>query len=161
MTVELHFLRHAHAGDPLKWHADDAERPLSGKGRDQADRLARMLEAIGFQTDAILTSPKLRAQQTAEPVALRLGTRMVVDDRLAGPVTLAALERILADAGGPSKPVIVGHDPDFSELVALLVGASELPMRKGAFARVDLAHGLAPGTGVLRWLIPPELVPGR
>ncbi|HSS34890.1 MAG TPA: histidine phosphatase family protein [Patescibacteria group bacterium] len=161
MTVALHFLRHAHAGDPLKWHGDDAERPLSGKGRDQADRLARMLEAIGFETDAILTSPKLRAQQTAEPVALRLGTRMVVDDRLAGPVTLAALERILADAGGPSKPVIVGHDPDFSELVALLVGASELPMRKGAFARVDLAHGLAPGTGVLRWLIPPELVPGR
>ena len=61
MTVELHFLRHAHAGDPLKWHGDDAERPLSGKGRDQADRLARMLEAIGFETDAILTSPKLRA----------------------------------------------------------------------------------------------------
>ena len=155
MTVALHFLRHAHAGDPLKWHADDAERPLSGKGRDQADRLARMLEAIGFETDAILTSPKLRAQQTAEPVALRLGTRMVVDDRLAGPVTLAALERILADAGGPSKPVIVGHDPDFSELVVLLVGASELP-EAGLHGS---SHYDLPG--VLRWLIPPELVPGR
>jgi phosphohistidine phosphatase SixA len=160
MTVELHFLRHAHAGDPLKWHGDDAERPLSGRAGTRPTGWPDA-RAIGFETDAILTSPKLRAQQDRRAGRAPPGTRMVVDDRLAGPVTLAALERILADAGGPSKPVIVGHDPDFSELVALLVGASELPMRKGAFARVDLAHGLAPGTGVLRWLIPPELVPGR
>ncbi len=145
----------------MKWDGDDAERPLSGKGRDQADRLARHLEAVGFRTDALLSSPKLRAKQTAEPVAVRLGATLVVDDRLAGPVTLAALERILADAGGPSRPVIVGHDPDFSDLLALLVGASELPMRKGAIARVDLDRGIAPGLGLLRWLIPPDLIPDR
>lgn len=161
MTLELHFLRHAHAGDPMKWDGDDADRPLSGKGRDQADRLARHLAAIGFQPDVILTSPKARARQTAELVADRLGVRLTVDERLAGPVTLAALEGVLADAGDPGRPVIVGHDPDFSDLLALLIGASEIPMRKGAMARVDLARGIAPGTGVLRWLIPPEMIADR
>ncbi len=62
----------------------------------------------------------------------------ILEERLAGTVTLADLERILTAAGNPSRPVIVGHDPDFSELLALLVGAAEVPMRKGAIARVDL-----------------------
>ena len=55
--------------------------------------------------------------------------------------------------------MIVGHDPDFSELLALLVGASEIPMRKGAIARVDLARPIEPAGGMLRWLLPPELIP--
>ena len=158
-TIELHLLRHAHAGDPLKWKGSDFDRPLSARGRAQAERLGDLLAGVGFQTDAILTSPKIRARETAELVAERLGARVTLEDRLAGTVTLADLERILTNAGDPSRPVIVGHDPDFSELLALLVGASEVPMRKGAIARVDLPRPMEPALGVLRWLLPPELIP--
>jgi phosphohistidine phosphatase len=160
-TIELHLLRHAHAGDPMKWKGSDFDRPLSAKGRAQAERLGGLLAQVGFETDAILTSPKVRARETAELVADRLGVGVVPEDRLAETVTLADLEEILTAAGDPSRPMIVGHDPDFSELLALLVGAAEISMRKGAIARVDLGRPIEPASGILRWLLPPELIPTR
>lgn len=159
-TVDLHLLRHAHAGDPLKWHGPDEDRPLSSKGRGQAERLGALLAAVGFTTDSIVTSPMVRARQTAEIVADRLGLRPTTDDRLADGLSLAKLERVLSQAGDPASIVLVGHDPDFSELLGLLTGASLSTMRKGAIARIDMPRPLEPGSGVLRWLLPPEVVPG-
>jgi phosphohistidine phosphatase len=161
-VIELHFLRHADAGDPMAWTGDDAERPLSDKGRKQADRLGRFLAGVGFAPDAIITSPKVRAAQTAEIVAKHLDATVAVDDRLAGSLDLGTLDGLLADAGDPARPVVVGHDPDFSDLLAELCGASSLLMRKGALARVDIERPLRPGSGTLRWLVPPDLLkPGR
>jgi phosphohistidine phosphatase len=156
--MELYLLRHAHAGDPAGWEGPDERRPLSDKGEKQADRLGRFLAGIGFQTDAIITSPKLRAAQTAKHVADRLGVPVGEDGRLAGEVSLDTLEAILRDAGDPTRPVLVGHDPDFTELVAILCGAARVPMRKGALARIDASKPLEPGSGVLRWLVPPDLL---
>jgi phosphohistidine phosphatase len=157
-TVELYLLRHAHAGDALKWRGPDDERPLTGKGVGQVERLARFLKSCRFTPGAILTSPRLRAVQTAEPLAAALGVEAVVEDRLAMPLGPAELEAILADAGDPERPVLVGHDPDFSALVALLCGAPSVPLRKGALARIDAVRPLRPGGGTLRWLLPPDLL---
>jgi phosphohistidine phosphatase SixA len=157
-VIELHLLRHAHAGDPMAWDGPDEDRPLSDKGEKQADRLGRFLAGVGFQPDAIITSPKVRAAQTAEIVAQRLGLPVGVDERLAGELGIRALEALLRDAGDPGRPVIVGHDPDFTELVAILCGASRVPMRKGALARIDAERPLEPGGGTLRWLVPPDLL---
>ncbi len=154
----LHLLRHAHAGDPEAWTGPDAARPLSDKGERQAERLGRFLAAIGFESDAVISSPKVRALRTAEIVAGHLHLDVRVDERLAGGLGLADVDALLRDAGRPGRPVIVGHDPDFSDLLALLSGAAELPMRKGAIARIDVAGGLEPGGGVLRWLFPPQLL---
>ncbi len=109
----------------------------------------------------ILTSPKVRARQTADAVAAALGLDTTVDERLADGVRLAIVDRVLRDSGEPRRPVLVGHDPDFSELLATLTGAASLPMKKGALARVDVDGALVPGAGVLRWLLPPGLVPGE
>jgi phosphohistidine phosphatase len=152
----LHLLRHAHAGDPATWEGPDATRPLSDKGRGQSERLGKHLAAIAFKTDAIITSPKLRAVQTAQIVAVHLGIEVVVDDRLAGALDPPAIEAVLSDAGDPDRPVLVGHDPDFSELLASLCAAAGIPMRKGAFARIELDRPLRPGGGTLRWLLPPD-----
>lgn len=157
--VSLHLLRHADAGDPEKWQGDDAARPLSEKGVRQAERLGRHLATVGFEPDAILSSPNVRALQTAEIVGRALGVSATVDDRLAGSLDPAGVAALLRDAGEPRRPVIVGHDPDFSELLAELTGAPDLAMKKGALARVDLAEGVRPGSGVLRWLLPPDLLP--
>jgi phosphohistidine phosphatase len=159
--MELYLLRHAHAGDPAVWDGPDAARPLSEKGERQADRLGRYLSGLGFAPDAVITSPKVRAARTAELVALHLAVPVGVDDRLAGGLTLAGLEALLLDAGHPEKLVLVGHDPDFSELVAFLVGALRIPMRKGALARIDVDLPLRPTGGILRWLVPPDLVADR
>jgi phosphohistidine phosphatase len=156
--MELYLLRHAHAGDPARWDGPDDARPLSEKGERQADRLGRYLSSIGFAPDAIITSPKVRSARTAELVALQLAVPVGVDDRLGGGLTLESLEALLSDAGDPSKAILVGHDPDFSELVALLIGALRIPMRKGALARIDVDLPLRPAGGILRWLVPPDLV---
>ena len=160
--IQLHFLRHADAGDPEAWTRPDSERPLSGKGEKQADRLGRFLAGVDFAPDVFLTSPKLRAAQTAERVAESIGVKVKVDDRLAGGVDLATVEAVLRDAGDPVRPVLVGHDPDFSELVGELIGSTGLEMKKGAIARIDVELPLRPGSGRLAWLVPPELLkPGR
>jgi phosphohistidine phosphatase len=157
-VTELYLLRHAHAGDPLAWQGPDEERPLSDKGERQAERLGRFLADVKFRPDIFITSPNVRAARTAEIVAGKLGVDVTVDDRLAGAFGLAALERLLTDAGNPGRPVIVGHDPDFSDLLALLSGTSHAPMRKGALALVEVDRPLAAGAGTLRWLVPPDLL---
>jgi phosphohistidine phosphatase len=157
--VSLHLLRHADAGDPEAWHGDDAARPLSEKGVRQAERLGRHLAAIGFEPDSILSSPKIRARQTADIVGRAVGREVTLEDRLAGAVRPDLVAAILRDASGPNAPVLVGHDPDFSELLAELTGAPNLTMKKGALARIDLPAGVRPGSGVLRWLLPPDLLP--
>lgn len=157
--VNLHLLRHADAGDPEAWQGDDSARPLSDKGVRQAESLGRHLARVGFETDAILSSPKLRALQTAEIVGAALGVKPTVDERLAGSLDPRVVGALLDDAGRPTSPVIVGHDPDFSELLAELSGAPRISMKKCAIARIDVRDGRRPGSGVLRWLLPPDLVP--
>jgi phosphohistidine phosphatase SixA len=158
----LHLLRHAHAGDPERWTGSDAARPLSEKGRRQAERLGRLLEGYDEAPDVFITSPKVRAVQTAEIVADALGVEVVVDDRLGGALDLPLVSAIVAaHASGRERPCIVGHDPDFSELLGELLGVPPIPMRKGAIARVDASGpDLVAGRGVLRYLVPPELLRG-
>ena len=155
-SVELYVLRHAHAGDPMRWTGPDERRPLSAKGERQAELMARHLVALHLVVNEIVSSPKVRAIQTAEPVASALGRPIIVDDRLGGGLDIEGLEAILADLGDPGRVIIVGHDPDFSALVADLAGASSIPMRKGALARLDAGRPLGPGGAILRWLLPPD-----
>jgi phosphohistidine phosphatase len=156
--MELYLLRHAHAGDPGAWDGPDEQRPLSDKGERQAERLGRYLVEIGFEADAIITSPKVRAAQTASIVAERLGKPVSEDERLASGVTIQTLDAVLRTAGEPRRVVVVGHDPDFSDLLALLCDTARVPMKKGAMARIDVDGPLEPGAGTLRWLVPPDLL---
>lgn len=155
--TRLHLLRHADAGDGADWDGPDATRPLTDKGRGQADRLGRFLAAQGFRPDDVLTSPKVRAAQTAEIVAGHLGRSVVIEERLGGSLDLRLLEAILTDHGSPDAPVLVGHDPGLSELLAASCGG-DVPMRKGALARIDTDRPLREGQGTLRWLVPPDLL---
>ena len=155
--MEIYLLRHAHAGNPDQWTRDDAERPLSAKGRKQAERLGRFLAERGFKPSAIVTSPKVRAYQTAELVAAPLKARVETDQRLGGHLDVDLLAEIVDDAGG-GRVVLVGHDPDFSELAAALSGAQHLPLKKGMLARIDVTPPMLEGSGLLRWLVPPDLL---
>lgn len=157
MTTELYLLRHADAGDPLAWAGPDTARPLSKKGRRQAERLGEFLAVAGFAPAAIVCSPMVRARETAELVGAALGRLVTVDERLSWGPDLGEIEGILEAAGHPRRALLVGHDPALSELLATLVGIAELGLRKGALARVDVER-LEPGGGVLRWLVPPELL---
>ena len=64
----------------------------------------------------------------------------------------------LLDELGAREPMFVGHDPDLSSLVAYLIDAASISMKKGALATIDLSSQLSDGDGELRWLVPPELL---
>jgi phosphohistidine phosphatase len=152
--LELYLLRHAHAGNAAEWDGPDDTRPLSPKGKRQADRLGTFLADRRFDLDAIITSPKKRAMDTARIVGDALGVGVLTDDRLGGPLDLDVLDSICGGAG--PRVMLVGHDPDFSEVAAMLSGAGYMPMKKGALARIDVSLPFEPGGGTLRWLLPPD-----
>jgi phosphohistidine phosphatase len=152
--LELYLLRHAHAGNASEWDGPDHTRPLSAKGKRQAERLGSFLADRRFDLDAIVTSPKKRAMDTARIVGDALGIGVLTDDRLAGPLDLDVLDSIMGGAG--PRVMLVGHDPDFSEMAAQISGAGFLPLKKGALARIDVSLPLEAGAGTLRWLLPPD-----
>lgn len=155
--ISLHLLRHAHAGDPERWQGPDDVRPLSEKGRHQAEAMGLFLESSGFRPDLIVSSPKTRALETARLVATPLEMELVVRRELGDLLDMERLEALLSEIGDPRRPLLVGHDPDFSALASDLSGAT-LPLRKGALARIDSPRPLASGMGILRWLLPPDLL---
>lgn len=155
--LELYLLRHADAGDPMAWDGPDDARPLSRKGRRQAERMGEFLAGLGFAPDAIVTSPKVRARETADIVAAALDRPVSSDDRLAIGLDVALLRAIVAELPDARRVILVGHDPDFSDLVETLTGAAAT-LKKGALARLDVVDDLAPGGVLLRWLIQPELL---
>jgi phosphohistidine phosphatase len=129
-------LRHgdAEAGDGKP----DADRDLTEKGERQSRGAGKALKVLGVQLDVCLTSPKVRAKRTAELACAELGVPVEKEDRLAGgdfdPLELAA---------GRGEVMLVGHEPDFSQAVALATG-SRVKMKKGGIAAIDdhLLHAL-------------------
>lgn len=159
--IELYLLRHADAGDPMAWKGDDAERPLSGKGRKQARRTGRWLAELGRKPDAILTSPKIRALETATIVGASLDMKPKIDKRLGGPLDRKVLRQLIDEVGNDARRVIlVGHDPDFSSMASSLVGGP-IELKKGALARIDLSDRSDTAGGSLRWLVPAEALADR
>ena len=152
---QVFLLRHADAGDPEAWSGSDEKRPLSPKGERQADRLAKFLAGMRFRPDAIVSSPKLRARQTAEAVAGAIGCAVELDDRLAGGFGVETISDWLEEHPAANRVVFSGHDPDFSDVVAELCNSTLIPMAKCALARLDLDDRRAT-SGTLRWLIPPD-----
>jgi phosphohistidine phosphatase len=114
--MRLFLIRHAKAqsGDP------DELRPLAEKGVDQARRLALVLSLHPTPPRLVLTSPLLRARQTAEPIAAATGAGLRVDERLAPGATAEALRQALDGHDGPVAAV--GHQPDCSQIAFALTG---------------------------------------
>jgi phosphohistidine phosphatase len=114
--VRLFIVRHAKAdpGDP------DELRSLSQKGFEQARRLGLALSLHPSPPAVVLTSPLLRARQTAEALARETGAELRIDERLAPGADADALHAALAGLQGPVAAV--GHQPDCSEIAYALTG---------------------------------------
>jgi phosphohistidine phosphatase SixA len=107
-----------------------------------------------------VTSPKVRAVETAELVAEALGLDVTEDDRLAGSFDLDDLDELLGDVGG-TAPLLVGHDPDFTWTLQALCASDAVVMRKGAVAVLEVGRPLRPGGALLRALVPPDALAER
>lgn len=109
-------VRHAHAeaGEP------DELRRLSDRGRSEAEALAEQLASHSTPPELVLSSPLLRARETADAIARAAGVEARVDDRIAPGATLDGVRAAVADETGPVA--VVGHQPDCSEIALALTG---------------------------------------
>jgi phosphohistidine phosphatase len=128
MRAVIYLLRH---GDAERGDGDDAARRLTPKGELQSQAAGRALAALGVSIDACLTSPKVRAADTARLACEALGIEPEMADELAaGGFDSRAL------TAGRGDAILVGHNPDFTNEIARLTGAGA-KIRKGGLAIVE------------------------
>lgn len=137
----IYLLRH---GEAEPHDGDDAARGLTVKGERQSEAAGRALAALGASVDACLTSPKVRAADTARLACRALGIEPEVAAELSG----GGFDSTGLGAGR-GDVILVGHEPDFSDEIARLTGA-KAKLRKGGLAIVD-------GGTLLALLRPEEL----
>lgn len=153
--MRIYFLRHGDAEDRRAGLADP-ERRLTEEGIQEMRDVARGMTRLGLDLDRILTSPYLRARETAEIAAeaLELQGRLREEPRLRSgcefPDLVAALEGVAPE----ERVLVVGHEPDFSTLISTLIGGGNVRMRKAGLAAVEWTPP-QPGQGELLFLLAP------
>lgn len=155
--MQLYLLRHADADTEA---ATDDERYLSEKGLAQAQRVARFCEAHSIHPEFVLSSPLRRAQETGKIVASHLHAEHAITPVLAsGMHPTAALVELKKYLERESL-MIVGHEPDFSQLAAFLLGLPtqvNIHIRKSSLTLLEV-ESLKPGTARLEYSVPCKLM---
>ena len=149
--MELYFLRHGEADWP-EWKKSDDERPLTKRGKREMRDVAKFLDRLKVRPNLIVTSPLPRAAQTAEIAADYLKAKLRKDELLAPGFGTSKLPTVLKRHGARVL-MLVGHEPDFTQVISELTGAS-LKLSKAGVALVDLDPESEEGK--LLWLFPPK-----
>lgn len=154
MSRELLILRHAHA-EPLAASGSDMERPLSPRGEAEADAVGRWLQHQDADLAAVLSSPATRARATAERALAVTGGPAIRDDPRIYEATPGDLLALLDQALGEGRTLIVGHNPGFEQLVALLTEGRSgdfrgLPTGGVAWLTLPAQGAIEPGVASLK-----------
>jgi len=161
--MNLYLLRHGIAVEPgTVGYESDSERPLTDKGKDRLRAAARAMEELGLSFDLILSSPFLRAKQTAEIIAkdLKLRKKLAFSDDL----TPAGNPRLLIQQLNQFRPepesvLLVGHEPYLGKLLALLAAGNtslEIDFKKGGLCKLEAEFLLYGRCAKLVWLLTPR-----
>jgi phosphohistidine phosphatase len=159
--MELYFLRHADAVAIGENNVQtDEDRPLSDEGQAQSGKIAAGLQRKGVAFQLILTSPLLRARQTAEGILKAwTGTppEIQICQQLAPEIKARKLAKILKQF--QHEPVaLIGHEPDLSTWGAWLIGSkkAQLALAKAGVAHITCPDGPGRGDGTLLQLVTPD-----
>ncbi|HEY7219882.1 MAG TPA: phosphohistidine phosphatase SixA [Candidatus Binatia bacterium] len=162
--MNLYLMRHGIAlaqDDPSV--ANDAERPLTGKGVKRMRKAAKGVRRLNIPFDAILTSPALRARQTAEIIAtaLNIEARLEEISGLAPESTVEHLMFGLTRYQDRAHVLLVGHEPLLSNTAAALLGGRKpanvtVDFKKGSLCCIEIETLPAASPGTLRWLLTPK-----
>ena len=161
--MDLYILRHgvAEERDPRKY-PDDFDRPLTKKGIRRLVRQARAWNRLEIPLDVIVTSPLVRAAQTAEVMQreLKQPATLEFSDHLAPAGDQALLMDYLAGEHSSANGVmLVGHEPDLSTLVSVLAAGSAFPvirLKKGALCKLSLTVTRYGRCGWIEWALEPK-----
>jgi len=164
VSLNLFLLRHGVAvdRDPQSF-PDDASRPLTLKGEDRVRLVSDAMQALELSFDGIISSPCMRARQTAEIVASALGLRRQLQFReelTPGGDPKALLRFINRMQPAPENLLLVGHEPYLSELLSMLISGqpdAAIDLKKNGLAKIELTQRLKYGRcATLNWLLAPR-----
>jgi phosphohistidine phosphatase len=152
--MQFLLLRHATAADAGPGLAD-FDRPLTAEGGRQADRIGRLLGKRGLHPDAIVSSPALRALQTAQRAAAALGVKpaaIELDPRIYEAVPPVLIEILGHVAARHERPMLVGHNPGFDQLAKRFGGPAGREFPKAGAALFEATDSTALRQGGCRFL---------
>lgn len=163
-ALQLYLIRHGIAVERAK-ASEDSQRPLTPQGREKTQRVAQRLRQLDLQVELLLTSPLVRARQTAEILlAAGLAPHLEVAISLA---PMGSFSQWLTWLGnwrqaGHGSLALVGHQPDLTQWAELLLwgeARSALSLKKAGIIGITLPAAESPiGSSQLFWLAPPKLL---
>ncbi len=151
-------MRHGRA-EERREGAADADRELTAAGREHLRAAAVLWRRLNLRPDRILSSPAVRASQTAELLAesVRSAQPPEVDARLAPGAEWSDFAQALAERADARRIAFVGHEPDLSQTILLLSGGTAVRMRPGGVACLEFPGVPEPLAGEIAWLLDPDL----
>lgn len=152
--MEVYIFRHARAD----FKSVDEDPPISEEGIAETKRVVELAnQRFRFKPTAVVSSPVLRAKQTADLVKKQLGLKSsVVDDCLYGDTEPSEVLKFLSKFKKEDRVALVSHMPLIFELLYALVGGrGEVELLNGSIAAVSFKGKAAEGKGKLQWLIQP------
>ena len=157
--MQLWLVRHAVAVEQDEFDGPDAERPLTAKGRRRFREFCDWLAGQTAMPAEILSSPLVRAAQTAATLAKAAGlkkTDIVSTDLLSPGVDVRRLVQFVHSRAGECV-ALVGHEPDMSHILAELIGGGDFRFGKGFVVAVEFTSAPEIGAGRLCWFVGPKL----
>jgi phosphohistidine phosphatase len=161
--MDLHLLRHGLAEDRTTLDSRaDSERRLTDAGRVKMRRIARTMRAAKLTFDVILSSPYLRARETAEIVAreLRSLKRLQLSETLEpGGNPKDLIDELNGQHGQATSVLLVGHEPYLSRLASMLISGNttaRITMKKGGLCKLAVSDLHLGTCGTLEWLMQPR-----
>lgn len=157
----VYLVRHAIAADRGTDWPDDAKRPLTSKGTARMREVVAGLRALDPEITVVLSSPLVRAEQTADVLVEGLKPRpeLHVVPALAPGGTPQQVLDAIAEFDGTPGIALVGHEPDLGKLAAWMVGAkTAFAFKKGGVCRIDLPIPASGGSGELVWFATPKML---
>jgi len=157
--MEIYILRHGIAverGTP--GYKKDSDRPLTKEGIEKMHQIAESILAMELKFDLILSSPLVRAEQTARIVADELDEEVTFTDQLSPDGNALELVREINDEK-PQRVLLVGHEPDLSHLISLLVTGNtdaSIELKKGGLCKLTADQLVFSQCATLNWLLTPK-----
>jgi phosphohistidine phosphatase len=160
--MNLYLLRHGLAMERgTAGFENDASRPLTPKGKRQLRKVAAAIGAMELKFDAIWSSPLVRARQTADIVAKELNIKrkpVLAAELSPGGSANKLIQKIRGLKIKPENVLLVGHEPDLSELISLLVtgeNTAGFALKKAGLAKLEIENLRAGRCATLTWLLTP------
>ena len=162
--MNLYIVRHAIAVERgTEGYEDDSQRPLTDEGRKKMKKITKALERLGVKPDVILTSPYVRARDTAKILADRydMTDKIFFSDNLIPPGNFEALVFEIHEKYDLANIALVGHEPMLSSLISwLMTGDTDarINLKKGGVAYLSSDSLYQDGRANLEWLLTPALL---